>query len=97
MYEADRRIMGPQIWKGRWAAMKTVLRVAVLMLCALTGLLVTGHGIALAVLIHTPGHPDVMRHLIEGSISIAGGACVMSVAFDQLECLRAHRKRGNIL
>ena len=77
--------------------MKTILRVAILVLCALTGILVTGHGIAEAVLIHTPGRADVMRHLIEGSISIAGGACVMSVAFDQLECLRAHRRRGNIL
>jgi hypothetical protein len=77
--------------------MKTVLRVAILVLCALTGLLVTGHGIAQVVLIHTPGRADVMRHLIEGSISIAGGACVLAVAIDQLECLRAHRKGGDIL
>jgi len=77
--------------------MKTALRVAILVLCALTGLLLTGHGIALAVLIHTPGGPDVMRHLIEGSIFIAGGACVMAVAYEQLECLRTHRKSGNLL
>jgi len=77
--------------------MKTVLRVAVLVLCVLTGLVVTGHGIAEAVLIHTPGRADVMRRLIEGSISIAGGVCVMAVAYDQLECLRTHRKSGNLL
>jgi hypothetical protein len=77
--------------------MKTVLRVVILVLCALTGLVVAGHGIAEAVLIHTPGREDVMRHLIEGSISIAGGVCVVAVAVDQLECLRAHRRSGNIL
>ncbi len=77
--------------------MKTVLRVAILALCALTGLVVIGYGIAEAVSIHTPGHPDFMRHLIGGSISIAGGACVVAVAIDQLECLRAHRKGGDLL
>jgi len=77
--------------------MKTLLRVVILVLCALTGLVVAGHGIAEAVLIHTPGREDVMRHLIEGSISIAGGVCVVAVAVDQLECLRAHRRSGNIL
>jgi hypothetical protein len=77
--------------------MKTVVRVVILVLCALTGLVVAGHGIAQAVLIHTPGRADVMRHLIEGSISIAGGACVVAVAVDQLECLRTHHRSGNIL
>jgi len=77
--------------------MKTVLRMAVLVLCGLTGLVVTAHGIVQAVLIHTPGHSDVMRHLIEGSISIAGGLCVVAVAVDQLECLRTHRRSGSIL
>ena len=77
--------------------MKTVLRVVILVLCALTGLVVAGHGIAEAVLIHTPGREDVMRHLIEGSISIAGGVCVVAVALDQLECLRTHHRSGNIL
>ena len=77
--------------------MKTVLRVVILVLCALTGLVVTAYGIGEAVSIHTPGHPDFMRHLIGGSISIAGGVCVMAVAIDQLECLRTHRKSGNIL
>jgi hypothetical protein len=77
--------------------MKTVVRVVILVLCALTGLVVAGHGIAQAVLIHTPGREDVMRHLIEGSISIAGGVCVVAVAVDQLECLRTHRRSGNIL
>jgi hypothetical protein len=77
--------------------MKTVLRVAVLVLCALTGLVVTTHGIAEVVLIHTPGHPDVMPHLIHGSIFIAAGACVVAVAIDHLECLRSHRKSGDLL
>jgi len=77
--------------------MKTVVRVAILLLCALTGLVVAGHGIAEAALIHAPGHDDIMRHLIEGSISIAGGACVVAVAIDHLECLRTHRKSGDLL
>jgi len=77
--------------------MKMIFRVAILLLCALTGLLVALHGIAQVVLIHTPGHEDFVRHLVEGSISIAGGACVLAVAIDQLECLRTHRKSGDIL
>jgi len=77
--------------------MRTVVRVVILVLCALTGVVVAGHGIAQAVLIHTPGRADIMRHLIEGSISIAGGACVVAVAVDQLECLRTHHRSGNIL
>ncbi len=77
--------------------MKTVLRVAILVLCALTGLVVTAHGIVQAALIRTPGHEDIMRHLVEGSISIAGGACVVGVAIQQLECLRSHRKSGGLL
>ncbi len=77
--------------------MKDFLRVVILVLCVLTGLVVTVHGIVEAVLVHTPGYADVMRHLVEGSVSIAGGACVLAVAIDQLECLRTHRKSGNIL
>lgn len=78
-------------------AMKTALRVGVLILCALTGLLVAAHGVAEVALVHALGHGDIMRHLAEGSISIAGGACVVAVAVDQLECLRTHRKSGDIL
>jgi len=77
--------------------MKTFLRMTILVLCGLTGLAVTGHGIVQAALIHTPGRLDVMRHLIEGSISIAGGACAMGVAIEQLECLRTRHKSGNLL
>jgi uncharacterized membrane protein HdeD (DUF308 family) len=77
--------------------MKTVFRVAILVLCSLTGLLVASHGIAEVVLVHTPGHSDFMRHLVQGSISIAGGVAVLAVAIDQLECLRTHRKRGGLL
>jgi len=77
--------------------MKSFMRMAILGLCGLTGLAVTGHGIVQAVLIHTPGGLDVMRHLIEGSISIAGGVCVVAVAIDQLECLRTHHQSRNLL
>jgi hypothetical protein len=77
--------------------MKMVLRVAVLLLCALTGVVVTGHGIMEVVLVRAPGHADIMRHLVEGSISIAAGACVVAVAIDRLECLRSHRNGGGFL
>jgi hypothetical protein len=77
--------------------MKTILHIVILVLSTLTGLAVTAHGIAEAVLIHTPGHEDILRHLIGGSISIAGGACVLAVAIEQIECLRTHRKSGGLL
>ena len=77
--------------------MKTVLRAVILVLSTLTGLVVTAHGIAEAVLTHAPGHEDIMRHLIGGSISIAGGACVLAVAIEQIECLRTHRRSGGLL
>jgi len=87
----------PSIERPGATVMKTVLRMTILVLCALTGLVVTGHGIAEAALIHARGHEDLMRHLVQGSISIAGGACVVAVAISQLACLRTHRKGGNIL
>ena len=89
--------MAPSIERLGATAMKMVWRVGILVLCALTGLVVTGHGIVEAVLVHASGHADIMRHLVEGSISIAGGACVVAVAIDQLACLRTHRKGGDLL
>ena len=77
--------------------MKKVLRVAVLVLCGLTGFLLTAHGIGEVVLIHTPGSEDILRHLIAGGTSIAGGVCVVAVSISQLECLRTHRKSGDRL
>ena len=77
--------------------MKKVLRVAILVLCALTGFLLTAHGIAEVVLIHTPGREDILRHLIAGATSVTGGACVLAVSISQLECLRTHRKSGDLL
>lgn len=79
--------------------MKTGLRVVALVLTALIGLWAIGHGIALAVALRTlpGGHEDILRHLIEGSISLAGGVCVLSVAAQQLYCWRTHRKDGGLL
>jgi len=77
--------------------MKMIFRVAVLLLCALTGVVVTAHGIMEVVSVRAPGHADIVRHLVEGSISIAAGACVVAVAVDWLECLRTHRKSGGFL
>lgn len=77
--------------------MKTVLRVVILAVCALTGLWVTIHGIAEVALIHTLAHENSIQNLAEGSISIAGGACVLAVSVKQLECMRTRRKSGDIL
>lgn len=77
--------------------MKTALRLAMLFICALAGLWILGHGIALVVALRAPGHPDVLRHLVEGSVRIAGGICVLSVALEQFECWRTHRKDDSLL
>jgi hypothetical protein len=77
--------------------MKTALRVVVLFLCALIGLLAVGRGVALVVAVRTPGHGDVLGFLIEGSVYLAGGICVLSVAIEQLNCWRTHRKDDSLL
>jgi len=77
--------------------MKTALRVVALVLTAIIGLWALGHGIALIGVLREPGHEDVSRHLIEGSIFIAGGVCVLSVAIERLECMRTPRKDGELL
>ena len=79
--------------------MKTVLRVLALVLSAIVGLWVLGHGIALAVSIrHLVGSgQDILDELIESSVSIAGGICVLSVAVEQLNCWRTHRKEDSLI
>lgn len=77
--------------------MKTVLRVGMLAVCALTGFLVTLHGVAQVALIYSFGRENIMQHLAEGGVSIAGGACVLAVAVDQIVCLRSRRKSGDLL
>ena len=79
--------------------MKTALRVLALVLSAIVGLWVLGHGIALVVSIrHLVGSgQDILDELIESSVSIAGGICVLSVAVEQLNCWRTHRKEDSLL
>jgi len=77
--------------------MKTALRVVVLILCALVGLVVIGRGIVTVVSIRLPGHEDVVQHLVEGSVFIAAGLCVLSVAIEQLYCWRTHHKDDSLL
>ena len=79
--------------------MKTALRVAALALTALIGLWALVHGIMVAVAVRTvpAERTDLLRQLIEGSIFIAGGVCVLSVAVQQLYCWRTHRKDGGLL
>jgi hypothetical protein len=77
--------------------MKTALRLAILFISALAGLWILGHGIALVVVIRTPGHPDVLHLLVEGSIRMAAGICVLSVALEQFDCWRTHRRDDSLL
>lgn len=77
--------------------LKTALRVVTLVLCAVIGLWAVIHGLALAVTVSGPSREDVLRYLLEVSISIAGGVCVLSVAVEQLICWRAHRKDGGLI
>ncbi|HZP01289.1 MAG TPA: hypothetical protein VFD30_13430 [Terriglobia bacterium] len=78
--------------------MKTALRLIALLISAILGLWVVIHGIALVVALRTePGHEDILRQLAEGSISIAGGISVLSVAVEQLYCMRTHRKDDSLI
>jgi uncharacterized membrane protein HdeD (DUF308 family) len=79
--------------------MKTALRVVALVLAAFVGLWVLVHGIVLAAQIHGLAHEnrDFMAELIECSVSIAGGICVLSVAVEQLYCWRTHRKEDSLI
>jgi len=76
---------------------KTALRVITLVLCAIVGLWAVGHGIALVALFRAPSHEDMLQYLLEVSVSIAGGVCVLSVAAEQLYCWRTHHKDGALI
>ena len=79
--------------------MKTGLRVVALVLSAVVGLWAVGHGIALAVAVRSVAgeHARIMSDLLEVGISLAGGICVLSVAVEQLNCWRTHRKEDSLI
>jgi hypothetical protein len=79
--------------------MKTALRVIALVLAAFVGLWVLAHGIVLAAQIRGLLHQneDIIAELVESSVSIAGGICVLSVAVEQLYCWRTHRKQDSLI
>jgi hypothetical protein len=79
------------------AMFKTALRVVTLALCAIIGLWAVGHGFALAATVSTLRHEDMLQYLLEVSVSIAGGVCVLSVAVEQLICWRTHHKDGGLI
>jgi hypothetical protein len=76
---------------------KTALRVATLVLCAIIGLWAVGHGFVLAATENVLTHEDLLQYLLEVSVSIAGGICVLSVAAEQLYCWRTHHKDGGLI
>jgi hypothetical protein len=76
---------------------KTALRVVTLALCGIIGLWAVVHGIALAAIVSALRHEDMLQYLLEVSVSIAGGICVLSVAVQQLNCWRTHRKDGGLI
>jgi len=76
---------------------KTAVRIVTLILCALIGLWAVGHGTALALKASAPTHQDMLQYLLEVSVSIAGGVCVLSVAVEQLYCWRNHHKDGGLI
>ena len=76
---------------------KTAVRVVTLALCAVVGLWAVAHGFALAAAATALTHEDVLQYLLEVSVSIAGGVCVLSVAAQQLNCWRTHRKDGGLI
>ncbi len=77
--------------------LKSALRVVSLILCAIIGLWAVGHGIALAIMLRAPSPEDMLQYLLEVSVSIAGGVCVLSVAVEQLYCWRTHHKDGGLI
>jgi hypothetical protein len=76
---------------------KIALRVAALVLCAIIGLWAVGHGFTLAASVQVFTHEEMLQYLVEVSISIAGGICVLSVAAEQLNCWRTHHKDGGMI
>jgi hypothetical protein len=76
---------------------KTALRVVTLALCAIIGLWAVAHGFALAATASAFRYEDMLQYLLEVSVSIAGGVCVLSVAVQQLICWRTHRKDSGLI
>jgi hypothetical protein len=77
--------------------LRVALRVVTLVLCAIIGLWAVIHGIALAAAVDAPSREDLLQYLLEISVSIAGGVCVLSVAVEQLICWRTHHKDGGLI
>ena len=76
---------------------RTALRITTLVLCTIIGLWAVGHGFALAVTVRTLSREYMLQYLLEVSVSIAGGVCVLSVAVEQLNCWRTHHKDGGLI
>jgi len=76
---------------------KTALRVVTLGLCAVIGFWAVVHGIALAATVRASSHEYMLQYLLEVSVSIAGGVCVLSVAVEQLICWRTHHKDDGLI
>jgi hypothetical protein len=79
--------------------MKTALRVLGLILTALMGFWLLVHGIIIGVTPHQriAENQDVLGGLAEGSVFVAGGICVLSIAVQQLYCWRTHRRDGGLI
>jgi hypothetical protein len=76
---------------------RTLFRVITLVLCAIIGLWAVGHGFVLAAKVSALRHEDILQYLLEVSVSIGGGVCVLSVAVEQLHCWRTHGKGGELI
>lgn len=83
--------------KSEVEMLKAALRVVTLALCAIIGLWAIGHGFALVARAHAASQEAMLQYLLEVSVSIAGGVCVLSVAARQLYCWRTHHKDGGLL
>ena len=77
--------------------MKNALRLGILVLSAFVGLWAVGRGISLVVTVRVPGLGDIWTHLLGGSVFIAGGVCVLSVAIAQFVRWRTHGRDGGLL
>jgi hypothetical protein len=79
--------------------MKTALRVIGLILTALMGFWLLAHGIVIGVTLHhrISENQDVLGGLVEGSVFVAGGICVLSIAVQQFYCWRTHHQDGGLI
>jgi hypothetical protein len=97
VYESYQSFGVPCGQKVRVAMLKTGLRIVTLILCGIIGLWAVAHGITLALVLQAPSREDMLQYLLEVSVSIAGGICVLSVAVEQLNCWRTHHKDGGLI